>query len=457
MRHQQLGREIAEYYDRFGFFFDTRTGKTPLALSIMYDDLQRHPDHKWLVVCPLILIDNAWLEDAQKFVPELKVVSCHASTKDKRLKLINSSAQIYVTNTESFAAYKEHFKGFYGCFVDESSDMKSYKSKQSEALVDFSQTVKRWYLLSGTPAPNSEVEYFMQLRSIDYYCVPEYITHFKQHYFTDISFNQFEKLVLRPDKKDELLGILKKYSIFVDKEDVLTTPGRTFHEIEFKMPAELKTHYDTLVEEMYVEVSEERTLTTTSAGAKCNKLRQVASGFVIDTKAIKENKFYNEDAVEVYMLSDYRFTHLYSLLDELGPEQVIIWCNYHKEFEVIQEKLGSSCACVYGATSLAEKNKAIQDFKAGRVQYLIANPASADKGLTLTNCHICIYFSLNYSYELFKQSMERIYGSIEKQPKHCEYYVFIARGTIDRAIYSDVLSGKRDASTALLNHLKGDI
>ena len=163
-KHQQLGREISAIRDRFCFFFDTRTGKTPLSLSIMLDDLQKHPEHKWLVICPLILIENAWIEDARKFVHGLKVVNCHAATKAKRLKAIQSDAQIYVTNTESFATYKEYFDQikFEGCFVDESSDMKSYKSKQSQAIVEFAHTVKRFYLLSGTPAPNGEWEYYMR-------------------------------------------------------------------------------------------------------------------------------------------------------------------------------------------------------------------------------------------------------------------------------------------------------
>ena len=62
--------------------------------------------------------------------------------------------------------------------------MKSPKSKQSKALVDFSGTVKRFYLLSGTPAPNGEWEYFMQLRAIDYYSMPSSYTKFKEKYFT---------------------------------------------------------------------------------------------------------------------------------------------------------------------------------------------------------------------------------------------------------------------------------
>lgn len=459
--HQQLGREIAEIRDRYCFFFDTRTGKTPLSLSIIRDDLMRHPDHKWLVVCPLILIENAWLPDAAEFMPDVKVISCHAPTKAKRIGLIERAAkdgtQIFVTNIESFVAYREYFDkvGFEGCFVDESSVMKSPKSKQSKELVDFAHTLKRFYLLSGTPAPNGEWEYFMQLRAIDYYSMPSSYTKFKEHYFVNTSYNpQFEKLIVRPDRYDDLMSLIKKYAIYVDKEDVLQTPGRTFIEVSMDMPDDLMHHYRMLKNKLYLEVDGKQ-LTAPSAAAKLNKLNQVTSGFVIDTQAVKENKFYDENQQEVYLLNKYRFAWLQSTLAGFGDAQVLIWANYRAEFEIIAEMLGDKCRTLYGATSISDKTAAIQAFKRGDIQYLVANPASADKGLTLTNCHICVYFSLNWSYELFKQSMERIYGDISKQPEHCYYYVLTAKGTIDEVLYHDVLQGKGDASAAVLNHLKG--
>lgn len=461
MRHQQLGRELAKYQDRYAFFYDTRTGKTPLSLAIMYDDIVANPSHKWLVVCPLILIENAWIPDAAEFVPEITTISCHASTPAKRIERINSKANIYVTNTESFVKYREHFDKIHltGCIIDESSDMKSPKSKVSKELVDFAQTLERFYLLSGTPAPNGEQEYYMQLKAVDYFGIQQSYSQFKEHYFVNMSYNpQYEKLALRPDKKDELFTLIRKYALYVDKEDVLTTPGRTFHEVEFELPAELKKHYNKLKNELYIEVKEDTTITAPSAAAKLNKLNQVTSGFVIDTQAVKENKFYaDNNATEWYLLDYFRFKKLQDLLesDNIRGEQVLIWANYRTEFELIQKALGDRCRCVYGGTTITEKNEAIRLFKEGKVQYLIANPASADKGLTLTNAHIAIYFSLNWSYELFKQSMERIYADISKQPKHCDYYVLIAKGTIDRILYSDVLQGKGTASYAVLNHLKG--
>lgn len=454
--HQQLGRELAFYHNRFAFYYDTRTGKTPISLAIINDSLKADPLAKWLVICPLILIENAWLEDIEKFFPRMQIVNCHAATRAARLKRLETPGRVYITNTESFVTYRQFFDemGINCALVDESSSMKSAKSKISDEFVDFAQGLQRFYLLSGTPAPNGEWEYYMQMRSLDKYCMPQSNSQFVEHFFDNVSRNpQYRKLKLKQDHKEELYAMIKEYAMYVDKEEVLETPGRTFHEITFNMPDELHVQYTKLKNELYLEL-DEATITAPSAAATLNKLNQVTSGFIIDTQAVKENKFYHEDKAEWHLLSKYRFNTLLALLEKLGDQQVIIWANYRREFEIISQLLGDKCMCVYGATNNDDKTRAIRAFKYGRIQYLIANPASADKGLTLTNAHTAIYFSLNWSYELFKQSTERIYGSKKIQPKHCDYYILIANHTIDGVLYRDVLTGKGNVSKAVLDHLK---
>lgn len=462
MPHQQLGKEIADINDKYAFFYDTRTGKTPMSLAIIADDIKKNPHHKWLVLCPLILIENAWLEDSLEMFPELSVVNLHAGTKKKRLAQFAKEANLYISNTESFISYKDEIEklNIHGCFLDESSTMKSNSSKFSHAAVDFANNLDRWYLLSGTPAPNGQQEYYKQLQSVDFYSVHQSYARFKTYFFDNKSYNpQFEKLVIKPERELELTNIIRPYALYVDKEDVLETPGRDFYEYPLTMPEELKAHYKTLKTEMYLEVSDGNMITSANAAASLNKLNQVTSGFAIDTQAryhnaaLKANGYNEGFKEEVHVFSMYRFYALMELLEELGDEQAIIWCVYRKEFELIQELLGDRCGLIYGATNINQKNQTLKDFKSGKIQYLVANPASADKGLTLTNASIAIYFSLTYSYELWKQSIERIYGSIQKQPKRCSYYIFIAKGTVDAALYTAV-NNKGDLSTAMLNHLK---
>lgn len=445
MEHQQLGVELAEINNRYGFFYDTRTGKTIMALKIIAEDIKRNPHHKWLIICPLILIEQAWLSDANKFFPELQIVSLHAKTKEKRLKQFEQKANVYIQNAESFVSYKDNIDklDIHGVFVDESSTMKSYKSKFAKAAVDYSTTVKRWYLLSGTPAPNLETEYYMQLKSIDYYSVPQSYTRFENEFFDNISYNpQFKKLRLKGHKADELNDLIKQYSIYVDAEDCMKTPGRDFKCVYTDMPLELRKYYNEMKQKFSIELKEEESVDAPSAAAKIGKLRQLTSGFV-----------YDEDG-KAHFLHDYKFAALKNLLDSIGDKQVLIWANYRTEFEYIQALLGDKCAIVNGSVSSFEKNININKFKAGDIQYLVANPASMQMGVTLTNAYHCIYFSLNHSYEQYYQSIARIYGGIHSQPNFCYYYILMTRDTLDQVIW-DCLKHKQDASRTLLDYLKG--
>lgn len=445
MRHQQLGREIAAVNPRYGFFYATRTGKTLMSLQIIVDDLKQNPNNKWLILCPLILIDNAWLEDAAKFFPQLKIVSLHGKTKAERLKKFKQEANVYVQNIESFCTYKELIEelGVTGCIVDESSTMKSIKSKFAKAAVEFSTTCKRWYLLSGTPAPNTEAEYYMQLKSIDFYCVHQSMTQFERYFFDNISYNpQFKKLKLKPDMKDEFNELLRSVSMYVDSEDVLELPGRSFEVVPVQMPKDVQAHYKRMKNELYVEFAEqELTITAPSAAAKINKLRQIASGFVYD------------DDGNSTLISMYKFNALQELLAKIGNKHVLIWANYRYEFDIMKQLLGSNCAIINGSVNLQEKNAAIADFKSGKIQYLIANPASLDKGVTLTNAHNCVYFSIDYSYERYEQSIARIYGGKHSQKEFCRYYILQVENSVEPTIYNAVVE-KKNVSMEILDYLR---
>lgn len=461
-KHQMLGIELANVNDRYGFFYDTRTGKTPMSLKIISDDIAKNPGHKWLILCPLILIKNAWLQDADDMFPHLRVVNTHASTRAKRLKQFALDGNVYLANSESFIDYREEIEKLkiHGCFLDESSSMKSNSSKFANAAAEYAVSLQRWYLLSGTPAPNSENEYYKQLQSIDFYGVHQSYAQFCAYFFFDLSRDhRYNDFVLRQDRYDEFIKLVQEYSLYVD-QSVLNTPGRTFETVEYTLEPELKQHYNDMKEKLAVMIGD-TVVVTKNIATKLNKLNQISSGFVMDTAAMKRNKAirFNDDdeeeGQEVYELSDQRFRVLDDLLKQFGDEQVIIWANYHKEFEVIQKMYGSKCSIVNGTVNITAKNKAISDFKEGKIQYLVANPASADKGLTLVNAHIAVYFSMNYSYELWKQSMERIYGDIIKQPKPCKYYILIAKGTVDKIIF-DTVTEKGAMGKAILDHLKAE-
>lgn len=163
MEKQQLALVISEEKKRFCFFYDTGTGKTLIGLSIY-----RQKQIKTLIICPFNLIENAWQDDANKFGLE-EVTGLWASTKAKRTKLIKGDWNIGAINFESFKSNYNDLvdAGIEMVFVDESSKIKRYDSGITKKVDSFSQLVEYFYEFSGSPAPNTRMEYYSQIKCVN--------------------------------------------------------------------------------------------------------------------------------------------------------------------------------------------------------------------------------------------------------------------------------------------------
>lgn len=453
--HQQLGVELAEVNDRYGFFYDTRTGKTMMSYQIMLNAL-RNGAKRAVVICPSAII-KSWKDDAKQF-PQLKVAAYYGDSIDKA-NALRTPCHIMLWSMEIAADCLNMLKAakFDLCFVDESSKLKNRKSKISEAMLELSREIPRWYCLSATPAPNGEYEYYTQIKCIDPYAFPDAVGHFENRYFNDLSRNKnYKKLVIKPELKQSFMDMIAEYSIYVD-QSVMPTAGKEWFTVGFELPTELKQYYDRMRTEMYAEVGGV-TITADMAAAMRAKLNQITSGFIMDTDAIKENKLNKlrgtyADEKERYRLSDYRIDELDTLLKSFGDKKVVIWANYQEEFEMIEDLLGTRARYIRGGCGVRDKEAYIDLFRNGNLQYLVCHPLSIGMGNNFTVSHTVVYYSMTDSWEALKQSSERVAGHISVQPNKCQYYIMLAKGSVDELIYDNV-THKRDDSTGFLNHLE---
>lgn len=429
MDHQKSGARLALDESRHGFFYETGTGKTLLALEIV-----RQKGLKTLVVCPLSIIENAWVEDAKKFYPDFNIANLWDLARKKTTKFGKvryakglKECDIGVINFDRFRTMSAelHKAGFEMLIVDESSKVKSPKSKITKELIKYADTVPYVYLFSGTPAPNSELEYYSQVRMLDQAILSKSFYNFRASYFMQSGYGGF-KWKINPVRKQEFLDKLATVSSVIKKDDVLDLPGKTINIRKvFLTPKEMSA-YKEMEAHMLLEIEDQESVAA-NAAVKCMKLREGSSGFFIDD---------NGGIIET---GKSKLNELISLLEDIGDHPVIIWTNFHYEAGQITdvlEKLGKTFARADGTVNQDRKNQAIRDFKSGKVQYFIGHPASVGHGITLTNCSYMVYFSLSYSFELQSQSADRIYR--KGQENHCSYYYLLADGTIDFAIMKAV-------------------
>ena len=467
MHHQRVARDIAGLYNRFALFMDTGTGKTLTALQIIKDKQLDESCKKWLVVVPRPIIRTGWMADAIDFFPDIKMFP--ASTNYNKTKLLEiaemhkykrlgrmtstelsnmlfDDADVVVINPESASkilglAQKRgiHFDGI---IVDESTKIKTHNSGISKLMMDYAYRpeTKFFYILTGNPRPQSELDYWSQMFCIDYTLLGASFTQFRGMYFDKIG-EQFSKYVMRKSMKDYMAKLIAMKSYTVRKEDCLDllTPQTIIREVE--MSPTSKKLYKTMLEQFIVMVKQsedDKTITTMSKVGALMKVRQITSGFIMDTDTGKPHR-----TGETEKLSE-----LKSIVEELGDKPVVIWITFKEEAEMIAEKLGRANCAV--ANSQHDTDESLRRFMDNEVQFLIAHPASIKYGVTLTgrkmkkNCTYAIYFSRDANYENYDQSKDRIqrYGQTEQ----VTYIHIVTERSIDADIYRSVMNKQTEST-----------
>ncbi len=396
--------------NEYAIFADTGLGKTVMGLEIANNF------NKTLIICPLSIIKTAWIDDCNKFYPDKKIVSLWNKSKKERIKVLNEEADIYVINFEGVKLiYNELIlKGFDCCIVDESSKMRNLKSQITTTLLKLKENIKHRYILSGCPTPNHNSEIFPQMKFIneDIFGINYY--GFLAKYFSQDMQNP-HRWYQTDENKEKYFERLREQSTFIKKDDCVDLPEKTFMTRRFDLNKDQQIAYDNMVNDIKDNINVWSKFEFT---AKLMKLRQITSGFVIGRdNSITEIK--NNKEIE-----------LENILNELGDKQVIIWCQFNHEINMLSKKFNGT-----GLTSKSNnRDKIIDDFKNGKIKRLFVHPKLLGMGVTFTNCNYNIYYSLSFSYEEFKQSQDRIHRI--GQANKCTYIIMQANNTIDNNIYS---------------------
>ena len=396
-------------HEGYGIFMDTGTGKTVCALEIA-----KHLG-KTLVLCPLSVIETAWIDDCHKFYPDLKIVNCWGENRKQRYKALETNSDVYVMNYESFKLLKNEIAkmNFECMIVDESSAMKNMTAQITSEILSMIDIIPRRYVLSGTPNPNSNLELFPQMKFVlpDLFGSSFYgwqATYFHQD-MTDP-----HKWYQTQEDKERLFSRLSEGSVFLKKEECINLPPKIFQIREYTMCKKQEEYYMDMVNNIRDNINQWSKFEFT---AKLMKLREILSGFVINKDGtISEFK---SNKTEV----------LKQAIEEIGDKPIIVWCQFQYEIETLAKEFDG----VALTSKTKDRNQIIRDFKDGKIHLLFTHPKLLGKGLTFTNCTYNIYYSVSFSYEEFAQSQDRIHRI--GQDNKCTYIILQAKNTIDETIY----------------------
>ena len=406
-------------------------------------DLEALGEDPWpaLVVAPLMTAKHVWPAEIAKWDHTSRLrCSLAVGSASERKAALRRRADVYVVNRENV----QWLADFYGprwpfapVIVDELSSFKSRQAKRWKALRRVRPAIRRFWGLTGTPAPNGLMDLWAQMALVDKGArLGRYIGPYRERYFLPgrRSGHVVYDWALKPGAEDAIFEAIGVVALSMRAKDELELPGRVDNVVEVEMPPAAMAEYRRFERDQATELLGEE-VTAASAAALANKLLQWADGAVYD------------DAGEAREAHRAKINALAGILEEAQGQPVLA-------FYAFRHDLARLRAAFPAAEVLdAKSGDLLERWNRGEVRLLLAHPQQAGHGLNLqAGGHIAVWFGLTWSLEAYLQANARL--DRQGQAETVTVHHLVAKGTVDERVM-DVLAGKRTLQDAMMDALRG--
>lgn len=336
--------------------------------------------------------------------------------------------------------------------LDESARIKTPSAKRTKRCWALGKKAKYVRLLTGTPVANSPFDVYAQLRAMedgvwDRMGCRQFAAFKAQFGVWEKRFTQTTGGGLREYPEllayrnlDQLKKVVDQKGSRLLKEDVLDLPAKVYATRRFELSAKQRKFYTTLKEEFIAFLEGEDQIEGMVAAplmlTRMLRFQQATSGYTVTDEGKLVHLIDEKDNPRLALLSD---------ICEDITHQFLVWAKFHADIDAIERRLksdGRSVVVIDGRRSQDERESAREAFRNG-ADVLVANPACAGEGLTLTQAKTVIYYNNSFKLTDRLQSEDRAHRI--GQDTSVLYVDIVAQDTIDEAILS-ALRNKLDIS-----------
>ena len=426
-----------------GLFLRPGLGKTSITLTaVNVLRYLRWEIAKVLVIAPKKVAEATWSKEAAKWdhLQHLKVVTVLGSTT-KRIKALNTPADVYVINRENVPWLVDYYKQswpFDMLICDESTSFKNHQSKRFKALKLIRRFCKKVVLLTGTPSSKGLIDLWAQVYLLDEGArLGKTISQYRERYFiANTHGGHFTDYKPKSDAEGAVLEAISDICVSMKAEDYLELPECVEHEIPVVLEEKAKREYDRFERDLLLEIEDE-TITAGTAAVLTGKLLQFCNGAVYN--ADKQSVYVHECKLDAYT----------ELLEQLDGDPVITFYSFKHDLDRLLERLNKTKRRVRVYQGPQDED----DWNAGKIDVLLAHPASCAYGLNLQagGQHI-VWFGLNWSFELNDQGKCRLWRQGSEFDKVFIHYL-VVQGCVDEDVMAAIRS-RADTHEAVMSALK---
>ena len=465
--HQIKALDMSWKKVNYAYFMEMGTGKSKVLLdniAMLYD---KGAINSALIVAPKSVYRNwekleipihlpdhietfigVWQATTTKTQQEI-IENC--LMPQERLKIVLMNVEALSTKKGAMFADK-----FLKCnkvllAIDESTTIKNHKAKRTKTVLALREHAKCRRILTGMPITKNPMDLFTQCNFLD----PDLLGYssfyaFQGRYANTIrrkgagGFHEYNH-VIGYRNLDELEKTLKKFSYRVLKQDCLDLPDKIYTTRVIQLTEQQKKLYIQMKRFALAELKG-RTMTSFNILTQIMRLHQIICGFM------------KTDEGRIIEVENTRVQELLSVLDETEGK-AIIWCTYRHNIlslkDILREKYGElSTDTLFGDTPDKKRMTLIERFqdKKSPLRFLIGNPQTGGRGITLTAANTVIYYSNGYDLEIRLQSEDRAHriGQMNK----VLYVDIVAEKTVDEKIIKALKSKINIAKEIMGEELK---
>lgn len=441
-----IDRIVSDPY--VGLFLDMGLGKTVITLTAINElKYNRWAVSRVLVVAPKKVAEATWSKEAEKWehLKHLKIIPVLGTLK-KRVLALDTPGDVWVINRENVPWLVDYYRNLWPfdmVVLDESSSFKNARSKRFRALKLIRGRIRRLVELTGTPAPNGLEDLWAQIYLLDGgERLGKTMASYREAFFTqDYAYPGQPYRTYTPTQTAErqIRAAISDICVSMKSEDYLELPQYIEDVVPVVLDAKARKSYDKLEKEMLLKV-DEQTITAGSAAVLNGKLLQLCSGAVYD-----ENK-------AVVNIHDCKLEAFLEVVEQLHGEHALVFYWFQHERDRLMEALSG----LNLQTRVYSGSQDEADWNAGKVDILLAHPASCAYGLNLQygGRHEIWFGYPNWALELYQQANARLYRQGQEKPVIS--HLLVVQGGMDEAVV-DALHDKGDAQSALMESLKAKI
>lgn len=476
---QRSGSEFIKTGKRVLILDDPGAGKTLTTITgiqkLYIDGENVFPA---LVVAPSSM-KRTWKREFEQWWPgiQVQVVSGSAARRKKQL---NTPAHVYVMNFESIKSHSRlapygsialkrctehggedpkvtagrcevhikelnHIK-FGSAVIDEIHRCKDPKSQQSRALLSALGDTPVRIGLTGTPIANNVVDLWSLFHLLDPKEFPSKTRWIER--FVETMPNPFGGLVvigIKAERREEFDAVHNPRMRRMTEDQVLDfLPPTIYERRDCEMSPKQAKAYTSMKKDMIAALEDGGTVVTTSPMTQAARLLQFASSYCeVETTEIVDEHGFSKISQRTTLIepSSKLDVFMEDVENKFGDHQVAVMAVSRQLLELLStrlDKAGIKHGMITGTTSEEARQWYMDEFQAGRLQYILFTTGAGGTGITLTAARYLARLQIPFSFVDYVQTLRRVRRIGSERHPNIMVLDYVSTDTADEGVFEAV-------------------